>query len=86
MKSIQRFAKPISLCLAVSIFLVCVPIHGVLAALISTDTIAKGRDGQAARVRAFCQKPGDIRCGRMAFDEIVAHNRSMAPGELRRDS
>lgn len=49
MKSIQRFAKPISLCLAVSIFLVCVPVHGVLAALISTDTIAKGRDGQTAR-------------------------------------
>lgn len=49
MKSIQRFAKPISLCLAASIFLVCVPVHGVLAALISTDTIAKGRDGQTAR-------------------------------------
>ena len=49
MKSIQRFAKPVSLCLVVTMFLVCVPVHGVLAALISTDTIAKGHGGQAAR-------------------------------------
>jgi hypothetical protein len=49
MKSIQRFAKPVSLCLAVMMFLVFVPVHAVLAALIPTDAIAQDPAGQAAR-------------------------------------
>lgn len=49
MKSVQRIAKPVSLCLAVVMFLALVPVHGVVAALIPTDTVAQSQAGQAAR-------------------------------------
>lgn len=49
MKSIHRFAKPVSLGLAVLMFLICVPVHGALAALIPTDAIAQTQTGQTAR-------------------------------------
>jgi hypothetical protein len=49
MKSIQRIAKPVSLCLAVMMFLIFVPVHAVLAALIPTDAVAQSQSGQTAR-------------------------------------
>ena len=49
MKSMQRIAKPVSLCLVVLMFLVFVPIHVVLAALIPTDAVAQNQSGQTAR-------------------------------------
>jgi hypothetical protein len=49
MKSMQRIAKPVSLCLAVIMFLIFVPVHGVLAALIPTDAVAQNQSGQSAR-------------------------------------
>lgn len=49
MKSMQRIAKPVSLCLAVIMFLIFVPVHGVLAALIPTDAVVQSQSGQTAR-------------------------------------
>ena len=49
MKSIQKIAKPVSICLTVLMFLVFVPIHGVLAALIPTDEVAQSQTGRNAR-------------------------------------
>ena len=49
MKSIQKIAKPVSICLTVIMFLMLVPIHGVLAALIPTHVVYQGHAGQNAR-------------------------------------
>ena len=49
MKSIQKIAKPVSICLTVVMLMMFVPIHGVLAALITTDDVAQGQAGQTAR-------------------------------------
>ena len=49
MKSIQKIAKPVSICLTVMMFLMFVPIHGVLAAMIPTDDVVQGQAGESAR-------------------------------------
>ena len=49
MTSFKPIARPVALCLAVLMFLICAPVHGVLAALVPTGAVGTDGSGQAAR-------------------------------------
>jgi hypothetical protein len=49
MKVIRKTLKPMSICLAVIMFLICAPVHSVLAAIIDTETVIDSVRGQEAR-------------------------------------
>ena len=49
MKVIRKTLKPMSISLAVIMFLVCAPVHSVLAAMIGTETVMHSARGLEAR-------------------------------------
>ncbi len=49
MKVIRKALKPISISLAVIMFLICAPVHSVLAAMIDTETVLDSARGREAR-------------------------------------
>ena len=49
MNVIRKTLKPMSICLAVIMFLICAPVHSVLAAMIETETVMNSVRGQEAR-------------------------------------
>ena len=49
MKVIRKALKPMSMSLAVVMFLICTPVHSVLAAMIDTETVLDSARGREAR-------------------------------------
>ena len=49
MNVIRKTLKPMSISLAVIMFLICAPVHSVLAAIIDTETVMDSVRGQEAR-------------------------------------
>ena len=49
MKVIRKALKPMSMSLAVVMFLICTPVHSVLAAMIETETVLDSARGREAR-------------------------------------
>ncbi len=49
MKMVRKTLKPMSICLAVIMFLMVAPVHSVLAAMIGTETVIDATRGQEAR-------------------------------------
>jgi hypothetical protein len=49
MKVIRKTLKPMSISLAVIMFLICTPVHSVVAAMIGTETVMDSVPGREAR-------------------------------------
>ena len=49
MKLIRKTLKPVSIGVAVSMLVICMPVHSVLAAMIKTETVMDTSRGQEAR-------------------------------------
>jgi hypothetical protein len=49
MKMVRKTLKPMSICLAVIMFMMFAPVHAVLAAMIETETVMDSARGQEAR-------------------------------------
>ena len=49
MKVIRKALKPMSISLAVIMFLICTPVHSVMAAMVGTETVMDAARGREAR-------------------------------------